>query len=94
MKVLNTKILAQSRFPEPMKDLEASYIHSGFFKDIYNIRYNKLPTNQAKAIQVQINSINHFTLGSIMFRLVPNKTGQMHPVMCIPSSNMDLILDY
>ena len=35
MKVLNRKILAQSRFPEPVKDLEASYIHSGFFKDIY-----------------------------------------------------------
>ena len=95
MKVLNRKILAQSRFPEPMKDLEASYIHSGFFKDIYEyIRYNKLPTNQAKAKQVQINSINYFTLGSILFRLIPDKTGQMYPVMCIPPSKMDLILDY
>ena len=95
MKVLNRKILAQSRFPEPMKDLEASYIHSGFFKDIYEyIRYNQLPTNQTKAKQVQINSINYFTLGSILFRLIPDKTGQMHPVMCIPPSKMDLILDY
>ena len=95
MKVLNRKILTQSRFPEPMKDLEASYIHSGFFKDIYEyIKYNKLPTNQAKAKQVQINSINYFTLGSILFRLIPDKTGQMHPVMCIPPSKMDLILDY
>ena len=95
MKVINRKILAQSRFPEPMKDLEASYIHSGFFKDIYEyIRYNKLPTNLAKAKQVQINSINYFTLGSILFRLIPDKTGQMHPVMCIPPAKMDLILDY
>ena len=38
MKVLNRKILAQSRFPEPMKDLEASYIHSEFFKDIYEYK--------------------------------------------------------
>ena len=54
-----------------MKDLEASYIHSGFFKDIYEyIKYNKLPTNQAKAKQVQINSINYFTLGSILFRFI------------------------
>ena len=91
MKVLNRKILAQSRFPEPMKDLEASYIHSGFFKDIYEyIKYNKLPTNQAKAKQVQINSIHYFTLGSILFRLIPDKTGQMYPVMCIPPSKMDL----
>ena len=95
MKVLNRKILAHSRFPEPMKDLEASYIHSGFFKDIYEyIRYNKLPTNLAKAKQVQINSINYFTLGSILFRLIPDKSGQMNPVMCIPPSKMDLILDY
>ena len=95
MKVLNRKILAHSRFPEPMKDLEASYIHSGFFKDIYEyIRYNKLLTNLAKAKQVQINSINYFTLGSILFRLIPDKSGQMNPVMYIPPSKMDLILDY
>ena len=95
MKVLNRKILAQTRFPEPMKDLEAGYIHSGFFKDIYEyIRYNRLPTNQSKARQIQINSINYFTIGVILYRLIPDKTGQMHPVMCIPPSKMDLILDY
>ena len=95
MKVLNRKILAQTRFPEPMKDLEAGYIHSGFFKDIYEyIRYNRLPTNQSKARQIQINSINYFTIGVILYRLIPDKTGQMHPVICIPPSKMDLILDY
>ena len=87
MKVLNRKILAQTRFPEPMKDLEAGYIHSGFFKDIYEyIRYNRLPTNQSKAKQIQINSINYFTIGVILYRLIPDKTGQIHPVMCIPPS--------
>ena len=95
MKVLNRKILAQTRFPEPMKDLEAGYIHSGFFKDIYEyIRYNKLPTNQAKAKQIQINSINYFTIGVILYRLIPDKSGHMNPVMCIPPSKMYLILDY
>ena len=95
LKVLNRKILAESRFPAIMKDLEASYIYSGFFKDIYEyIRYNKLHRNLAKAKQVQINSINNFTFGRILFRLIPDKTGQMNPVMCIPPSKMDLILDY
>ena len=30
----------------------------------------------------------------MLYRLVPDKNGQMHPVMCIPPSKMDLILDY
>ena len=95
MKVLNRKTLTHTRFPEPMKDFEAGYVHSGFFKDIYEyIRYNKLPTNQAKAKQIQINAINYFTIGVILYRLIPDKTGQMHPVMCIPPSKMDLLLDY
>ena len=95
MKVLNRKILTHSRFPEPMKDLEASYLHSGVFKDIYEyIRYNRLPTNQTKAKQTQINSINYFTIGSLLFRLIPDKTGELNPVLCLPPTKMDLILDY
>ena len=95
LRVLNRKILHRSRFPESMKDLEAAYMHSGVFKDIYEyLKFNRLPTNQIKAKQVQINSLNYFVLGTLLFRLLPNKLGQMNPVMCIPPSKIDLILDY
>ena len=93
--VLNRKILTRSRFPDGLKDLEAAYTHSACFKDIYEyLRYNKLPSNPRKAHQIQINANNHFLLGTLLFKLIPNKLGVMNPVLCVPPSKMDLILDH
>ena len=93
--VLNRKILTRSRFPDGLKDLEAAYTHSACFKDIYEyLRYNKLPSNPRKAHQTQINANNHFLLGTLLFKLTPNKLGVMNPVLCVPPSKMDLILDH
>ena len=92
--VLNRKILTRSRFPDGLKDLEAAYTHSACFKDIYEyLRYNKLPSNPRKAHQTQINANNHFLLGTLLFKLTPNKLGVMNPVLCFPPSKMDLVLD-
>ena len=93
--VLNRKILTRSRFPDGLKDLEAAYTHSACFKDIYEyLRYNKLPSNPRKAHQTQINANNHFLLGTLLFKLTPNKLGVMNPVLCVPPSKMDLVLDH
>ena len=93
--VLNRKILTRSRFPDGLKDLEAAYTHSACFKDIYDyLRYNKLPSNPRKAHQTQINANNHFVLGTLLFKLTPNKLGVMNPVLCVPPSKMDLVLDH
>ena len=93
--VLNRKILTRSRFPDGLKDLEAAYTHSTCFKDIYEyLRYNKLPSNPRKAHQTQFNANNHFLLGTLLFKLTPNKLGVMNPVWCVPPSKMDLVLDH
>ena len=93
--VLNRKILTRSRFPDGLKDLEAAYTHSACFKDIYvYLKYNKLPSNPRKAHQTQINANNHFLLGTLLFKLTPNKLGVMNPVLCVPPSKMDLVLDH
>ena len=93
--VLNRKILTRSRFPDGLKDLEAAYTHSACFKDIYDyLRYNKLPSNPRKAHQTQINANNHFLLGTLLFKLTPNKQGVMNPVLCVTPSKMDLVLDH
>ena len=93
--VLNRKILTRSRFPDALKDLEAAYTHSACFKDVYEyLRYNKLPSNPRKAHQTQINANNHFLLGTLLFKLTPNKLGVMNPVLCVPPSKMDLVLDH
>ena len=93
--VLNRKILTRSRFPDGLKDLEAAYTHSACFKDVYEyLRYNKLPSNPRKANQTQINANNHFFLGTLLFKIIPNKVGEMNPVLCVPPSKMDMVLDH
>ena len=93
--VLNRKILTRSIFPDGLKDLEAAYTHSACFKDIYEyLRYNKLPSNPRKAHQTQMNANNHFLLGTLLFKLIPNKIGEMNPVLCVPPSKMDMVLDH
>ena len=95
MKVLNRKILTRSRFPDTLKDLEAAYVQSAYFKDLYEyVRYNKLPTNLRKAHQVQVEANNYFLLGILLFKLHPSKTGEIVPVLCVPPSKMDMVLDH
>ena len=95
MKVLNRKILTRSRFPDTLKDLEAAYVQSAYFKDVYEyLRYNKLPNNVRKAYQVQVDANNYFLLGILLFRLHPSKTGETVPVLCVPPSKMDMVLDH
>ena len=93
--MLNRKILTRSRFSDGLKDPEAAHTHSACFKDIYDyLRYNKLPSNPRKAHKTQINTNNHFLLRTLLFKLTPNKLGVMNPVLCVPSSKMDLVLDH
>ena len=93
--VLNRKIFTRSRFSDGLKDLEAAYTQSTCFKDIYEyLRYNKLPSNPRKAHQTQINANNHFLLGTLLCKLTPNKIGELNPVLCVPPSKMDMVLDH
>ena len=94
MKHLNRKILTKTRFPSSLKDLEAAYCSSEAFKDIYQfLRFNKLPTSRRLARRVEANAQDYYVLGSILFKYVPQKSGEMDAVMCIPPSKLDFILD-
>ena len=94
MKQLNRKILTQTRFPSALKDLEAVYYNSAAFKDIYQyLRYNKLPQNRRLAKRVEANSQDYYILGTLLFKYVHQKTGDVEAVLCIPPSKIDFILD-
>ena len=95
MKQLNRKILTQTRFPTSLEDLEAAYCNSSAFKDVFQyLRYNKLPSNKRLAKQVQVSAQDYYVIGSILFKYLPLKSGELDSVMCIPPSEMDCILDY
>ena len=94
MKQLNRKILTQTRFPSSLKDLEAAYCNSATFKDIYQfLRYNKLPTNRRLAKRIEANALDYYVLGTLLFKYVHQKSGDVEAVLCIPPSKIDFILD-
>ena len=94
MKHLNRKILSKTRFPSSLKDLEAAYCSSEAFKDIYQfLRFNKLPTSRRLAKRIEASAQDYYVLGSILFKYIPQKSGEIDAVMCIPPSKLDFILD-
>ena len=94
MKQLNRKILTQTRFPSSLKDLEVAYCNSAAFKDVYQyLRYNKLPQSRRLAKRVEANSQDYYVLGTLLFKYVHQKTGDVEVVLCIPPSKIDFILD-
>ena len=94
MKQLNRKILTQTRFPSSLKDLEAAYCNSAAFKDIFQfLRYNKLPTSRRLAKRIEANALDYYVLGTLLFKYVHQKSGDVEAVLCIPPSKIDFILD-
>ena len=94
MKQLNRKILTKTRFPSSLKDLEAAYCNSAAFKDIYQfLRYNKLPTNRRLAKRIEANDLDYYVFGTLLFKYVHQKSGDVEAVLHIPSSKIDFILD-
>ena len=96
MKHINRKILRDTRYPESMKDLEAAYLSSAAFRDIYNyLRYNKLPTSKVAAKRIQSLALDFYVMGKLLFKKSMQKGSQEPiPVLCIPPSRFDNILDY
>ena len=94
MKQLNRKILTQTRFPSSLKDLEAAYCNSAPFKDIYQfLKYNKLPNSRRLAKRIGANFLDYYVLGTLLFKYVHQKSGDVEAVLCIPPSKIDFNLD-
>ena len=94
MKQLNRKILTQTRFQSSLKDLEGAYCNSAAFKDIDQfLRYNKLPTSRRLAKRIEANALDYYVLGTLLFKYVHQKSGDVEAVFCIPPSKIDFILD-
>ena len=96
MKHINKKILRDTRYPESLKDLEAAYTSSAAFRDIYiYLRYNRLPTTKQAAKRIEHLSQDYYVLGKLLFRRIMHKSSpDPIPVLCIPPSRFDNILDY
>ena len=94
LKQLNRKVLSQTRYPSSLKDLEAAYCNSAAFKDIYQyLKFNKLPNNRRLAKRVESIAEDYYVLGTLLFKYINQRSGDLEAVLCIPPSKIEFILD-
>ena len=95
LKQVQNKLLRKTHFPTSMKDMEAAYLHSPFFRDIFlYLTQNKAPQERRSLARVNAKAYNYFVLDSLLFKLEPDSTGEVVAKLCIPTSKVDMLLEH
>ena len=89
------KQLKQENFNPDKISYITAYCNSSAFKDVFQfLRHTKLPSSKRLVKKVEVSAQDYYVIGSILFKYLPLKNGELDSVMCIPPSKMDCILDY
>ena len=68
LKVIQRKVLKAARLPVEIKEIQAGYLSSSHFKDIYQyLSQNKLPTSKAAIRKVETLAERYILLDSLLF---------------------------
>jgi hypothetical protein len=95
LKQIDKKILRQTHLSVSLKDIQGAYLQSPHFKDIYvYLKQNKLPTSKRKASQIIISAQFYIVLDQLLFKILPNREVDSTPKLCIPTSKVDMILNW
>ena len=55
LEVIQSMVLKGTHLPVKIKEIQAGYLHSSYFKDIYlNLSKNKLPSSKAAIKRVEV----------------------------------------
>ena len=77
LKVIQRKVLKGIHLPLDIKEIQARYLHSSYFKDIFlYLSQNKLPSSKASIKMVEALSDQHILLDSLLFKTLPEKKRQ------------------
>ena len=88
--VIQRKVLKGTHLPEEVKEIQAGYICSPYFKDLYlYLLQNKLPTSKSAIRKLETLSEKYMLLDSLLFRISPEK-GTV--VLAIPETCADKII--
>ena len=71
MDIIKRKVLKGTHLPMTIKEIQAGYLNSPFFKDLYRyLAQNKLPAKKSAICKVLILSQNYVLLDQLLFKLV------------------------
>ena len=93
MEQIKRKYLTKLQLPCSLRDMQAAYLNSPHFRDIYlAIGMNKLPNTarSAKKLENDLRNAVYMIHGGLLYKYIPNATGDSEPVLCIPVSKIDI----
>ena len=88
--VIQRKVLKATHLPVEIKEIQAGYLHSPYFKEIYQyLSQNKLPHSKLAIKKLEALSERYVLLDSVLFRIYPDKETA---VLAIPEACTDKII--
>ena len=94
-KQIERKVLRQTHLPIAIRDLQAAYLKSAQFRDIYlYLTQNKGQKTKSKQKQLEQMSEKYIVLDTLLFKITWDKArNEYDSVLCIPTSKVDMLLD-
>ena len=87
LKVIQRKVLKGTHLPITIKEIQAGYLNSPYFKDLYlYLSQNKLPSSKGAMCKIEALSEKYILLDSLLFKLNMEKE---KAVLAIPEACVD-----
>ena len=81
--------------PASLKDLQAAYVSSPYFKNLYlYLLDNKLPVSKQAIRRLEAASKIHMILDTLFFKVIKDHSGEYTPLLCIPTSQGNVHLNH
>ena len=96
MEQISRKYLTKLQLPCSIRDMQAAYLSSPHFRDIYlSVSMNKMPSKARSARKLESDLMNavYMIHGGLLYRYMKNNTGDFDPVLCVPASKIDIFLE-
>ena len=92
---INRKYLRRMHLPCSLKDMQAAYMQSPHFCDIYNaIMFNKYPKHRKAIEKLHQAMLSQYVIqGGLLYIYMKNNFGEQEPILCVPPSKINIFLD-
>ena len=92
LQVIQRKVLKGTHLPVEIKEIQAGYLNSPYFKDIYlYLAQNKLPSSKAAIRKVETLAEWYILLDSLLFKITPTPEKETE-ILAIPEICTDKII--
>ena len=92
---INRKYLRKMHLPCSLRDMQAAYMQSPHFCDIYNaLMFNRYPKQRRAIEKLQQTMLSQYVIqGGLLYIYMRNNFGEQEPILCVPPSKIDVFLD-